>query len=57
MTRWFCDRCGNEIKTIGSGKGEHMTIRRRTTAFREHDVLLCERCSQEFKRWYEEGKK
>lgn len=54
MTKWFCDRCGNEIQEI---KGAYMSMRTRVATYEEHECLLCERCAQEFKCWYLEGEK
>lgn len=57
MTKWFCDRCGNEIRKIAVEKEAYMSMRTRVVTHEEHECLLCERCAQEFKRWYLEGKK
>lgn len=57
MTKWFCDRCGDEIQKIAVEKEAYMSMRTRVVTHEEHECLLCEQCAQEFKRWYLEGKK
>ena len=52
MTRYFCDRCGDEIKRIAAEREAYMSIDTRVVGHSEHESLLCERCAQEFKRWY-----
>lgn len=57
MTKTFCDRCGNEIKTI-NGIRKYRFYKQRyipiiyACNISAKEVVLCESCIKSFESWY-----